>query len=391
MIHSLIIEKVVFGGEGLGFIAGKACFVPDVLPGEKVEVEVGQDKKNFLRARLVRILEPSPHRVKPACFYTAHCGGCQYQHVSYKEELRIKENQVREALIKELELSDGSIGSIVPSDNQIRYRSSLTLHIPSSKKGGAGFIGKDNKSIIPVTDCLLADEKMRPLFGAKLRLRGGEDRISYKLSDTGECISDQEERFFRIRLGEESLVASSKGFIQNNLSITEKIVTHLKSWVEESLPDTFFDLYAGIGTFGLLAAINAPKVICFEENPHALAALAMNREEREAARIEIIKGRVERTFPEYFSAHGKGKNVTVWMDPPRQGIEKRVCEFLSRQEGINRIGYLSCDLATLVRDLKIILSGGRYTIEKVQHYDMFPRTKHVEVAVFMRICDGKRI
>ena len=382
----IAVEKIAFGGDGLGFVDGKTCFVEGALPGEMVIARLSQDKKNFLKARVVQILKSSPHRIEAPCRYAGRCGGCQYQHVIYPEELRLKEAQIREIFERSLHAPVSVIEPIIYSDKEFGYRNSVTLHrtVENEKTPQhLGFVGSDNHSKVAVNNCLIADSRFGPLFRQKVLLKKSVDKLSFKLSEKGEIYSDQQDLFLRVFLSGQSLLAHSKGFFQNNLSVTELLVKKISEWVQRSGCRIFFDLYAGVGTFSFLSGQSAKKVYCIEENPYSIHVLRMNKEERKYGMMEVIAGRVEKAFPQVFEKEKDGKSI-VLLDPPRQGIEPSLAAYFSSEGVPENLIYLSCDPLTLVRDLKVILSKGCYEIETVAPFDMFPRTKHIETVVLIK-------
>lgn len=379
------IQKAAFGGDGVGSLEGKTCFVEGALPGETVIARVVQDKKNFIKAKTVKVLEPSPFRDEPPCPYVERCGGCQYQHVDYDEELRIKEAQVREIVERSLGLDPALAEPIVYADKPYGYRNSVTLHraVPEgSKPQRLGFIGRDNETAVVVDNCLLADERLLSVFKAKINLPHKTDDMSFKLSESGDIVSDRDESFYRVKLGPDTLLASSKGFFQNNLAVAALLAAKVREWVEASRPRVFFDLYAGVGTFGLLSARTVPSVHCIEENKYSLDALRMNAMERGLKSLRVTQGLSEKVFPLLFGAE-RPERAMVCVDPPRQGMDEALARFLSGPDGPESVVYISCDPATLARDLKIILGGGSRRLKQIVPFDMFPRTKHIEVAVLI--------
>jgi tRNA/tmRNA/rRNA uracil-C5-methylase (TrmA/RlmC/RlmD family) len=378
------IEKMAFGGEGIGYLDGKTCFVKGALPGETAIAKILQDKKNFIKAEAIKILNTSPHRVEPRCQYIEACGGCQYQHVSYEEELRLKEAQVREAMVRELGIKGYLVQPIRASSKEYRYRHSVTAH--RTQKDNAvsqalGFVGPDNKSKVAVEDCLLINESLAGVFASRFRLKKNVDKISFKLGNDGRVVTDQDDLFFRVTVGDETLITSSKGFFQNNLFVTEVLAKKVSEWVDDLAPNEFFDLFSGVGTFTFLSAKKIEKVICIEESLVSVQALRMNASEKKRP-VEIIEGHVEKAFPIIFSKT-KRENTLVFLDPPRHGLDRQFASFLGEQAGINGIIYVSCDLSTLTRDLKLIQTEGRFRIDEVAPFDMFPKTKHIETAVLL--------
>ncbi len=157
----------------------------------------------------------------------------------------------------------------------------------------------------------------------------------------------------------------------------------MREWTAAFAPESFFDLYAGAGTFGVLAAPRSSKIYCIEENPSNVQALLMNKKEKGLDTLEVIQGRVEKVFPELFGRL-KPPRPLVFLDPPRQGLSPALVKYLTQEKGGGALIYVSCDPSTLARDLRPLTASGHWTVESVVPFDMFPRTKHIEVAVFMK-------
>jgi 23S rRNA (uracil1939-C5)-methyltransferase len=381
----LRIEKLVFGGDGLGFVDGKACFVEGALPGEKIHARILSDKANFMKARLIRILEASPHRIHPPCPYVERCGGCQYQHLPYPEELKWKENQVRESFAQVFKPEEIPILPIQRGTRDYGYRTSITIHRTTEKNHKPqrlGFVGHDNYSRVLIDHCMLADEKLREIFTAEHKLNRREERRGFKLDEKGRIFTSDEEKLYRVAVGGHSLWTSSMGFFQNNIEVTELIAKKLAEYVATIKPARFLDLYAGVGTFPLLAARTVPEIYCFEDNPHSVGCLRRNVREMEMPLAGIFAGKVEKTFPRFIVQRPK-PGTLVFMDPPRTGIASSLADFLAREDAGENIFYLACDLQILLRDLRHILASGRYKVREVTPFDMFARTKHIEVLVWL--------
>lgn len=384
----LTIDKVAFGGDGIAIHDGKVVFVEDVLPGERVRVRITQDKKNFSRAQVVEIIEPSTHRQMPECVYIKHCGGCQYQHMDYTTELGLKQAQLREIFSAVPGLDISRIRPIVASNKVYGYRNGFTLHTINLKKKKIkilGFVGRDNTSIIPIEKCLIADDTLNLILKQKkYAFKENVEKIAFKLAEDGSVISDMDERYYRARIGERSILASSKGFFQTNLFIAGRIAEKLSDWLRDLSVEKFFDLYAGVGTFALLCAQAGSKIYAVEENPANVEALKMNRSDMGLTdRMEIVQGRVENVFPGLWTREASSKSMLI-LDPPRQGLSQDLAKFLSALKDPGpSLAYISCDPVTLARDLKIILSSGAFDIQEIAPFDMFPRTHHIETAVLL--------
>lgn len=379
----LVIEKVVYGGDGLARADGKAVFVPGALKGEKLLCRTAEEKKNFSRAEIVEVLSASSERVEPPCPYVEHCGGCQYQHMTYAEELRTKEEQVREAFTHTLKLEASVVEPIRRSGSEYGYRQSVTLHRTSrssDKPQPLGFIGRDNATPTVIRNCLLVDPGLEPVFAKEHFMPNGERRQSFKLAADGSIITDKNELFYRVKIGDHELLASSEGFFQANLFVTGLIAAELASLVRGFAPPVFIDLYAGAGTFTLLAASGVPEAVCVEESKTSLSCLSINLREQRNGTHRVLDGRVEDIFPGFWAKSGS-PNAVVFLDPPRQGMNQKLSGFLAAAEPPKALVYLSCDLGTLVRDLRILVGGGRLRIARAVPFDMFPRTKHIETLV----------
>ncbi len=389
MGRELVIEKVVFGADGMGRLEGKVCFVPGVITGEKVLVRILSEKKNFSRARLLHLIESSPERVNPPCPYVTKCGGCQYQHMNYAEELRTKERQVAETLGKALGLASEVFQPIEHGEKYYGYRTSITLHKTSEEETPQrlAFVGQDNESAVFVDECLLADKKLEVIFTQLHSLTRNETSRTFKLSESGEIISSDTEADYAVKVGSETLLTNAFGFFQNNLEVTSLVANHLKTWVEEAKPERFIDLYSGVGTFSLLAARKVPEIFCFEENPYSTKCLAENLKVPGA----VYRGKVEEKFPEFVESRRRvapqddaEAKTMIFMDPPRQGITNTFASWLNRETPCKTLVYLACDPAILARDLKLITAGGKFVVKTVVPFDMFPRTKHIETLVLLK-------
>jgi 23S rRNA (uracil1939-C5)-methyltransferase len=379
------VERIAYGGAGVGFLDGKVCFIEGALPKEKVRARVIQNKKKFLKAELLEIIDPSPDRAEPECPYYGYCGGCQYQHLDYEKELEWKEAQVRENLVRALRIETNIFKPIVALDSPYRYRNRVTLHetIKASAQSQIfGFVGVDNRSVMEIEKCLLVKEPLEEVFGKKILLKKGETQITYQLSEKNEIFADRVAQLFPVAVGKDSILTSTHGFFQNNLEITARVVAKINEWIEDVKPKTFIDLYAGVGTFSLLTNTADCKLVHIEESPVSLEALKENLLERKRE-SKVIEGKVEKMFCRY-DKKTPSEEALVFLDPPRKGMEGEFCTYLSEKKDFKAIVYLSCHLGTLARDLKLITDGGNYEVTEITPFDMFPRTKHIEVAVLLK-------
>lgn len=381
------IEKLAYGGKGIGRINDKICFVQNALPGETVEIEIIQEKKNFIEARSVRIIESSPVRETPPCIHYGACGGCQYQHLPYEEELRWKEIQLREYLQKQFPAPDSVFKPIIGSDSPYHYRNHLTLHLTQENKWG--FVNEDNESRMAIQSCALAKPELNEWLAQSSDTDKKPNRITIRAGAANKVITSAEDIFFNIPMKAAAdssgdgmrLRTHSRCFFQNNIPVTMKIAAILQTLYAQQKPGHFWDLYAGVGTFTALLNPRQSQTLCVESNPNAVEALQMNLQNAGLA-AEIAPEPVENCIEDILQEERRG-TVFALLDPPREGLHPDVTRALTQNEGPDQIAYLSCHMGALGRDLKA-LSAEKYQIVSIQAFDMFPRTQHIETLAVLK-------
>ncbi len=390
------IDRLSSGGRGVGRYDGVVVFVQDSAPQERALVEIIAVKKNFAEARLVQVLEASPHRIAPPCPIAHVCGGCSWQHVSYEEQLMQKQDLVRDALAKFAGLKNAPLEPTRPSPSTFRYRSRIQVHY---QDGSLGFFRKGSHSVIEATDCLIAQANLTAQFATlKERLvheKSGACRVEIMETESGS-----------IKMSTESRYSDEVGFAQVNTGQNQNLIDYV---LDQICSDCrlLFDFYAGAGNFSLPIArafrrqteIHAVELhsqsiqigrarhmteahgkIEFHEAKveHFLASLLdvfISKPKRSAPRQNLDGGKELRTsFPE----------ATVLLDPPRAGCAPSVIENLIRLDP-REVIYVSCHPVTLARDLKLL--AGHYEVIKITPFDMFPQTDHVEVVATLRRCN----
>lgn len=381
----LTVEKIVYGGAGLARHEGRVVFVPGVAAGEKVRARVLKEHKNFLEAELVEVLTASPERVEPPCKYIRLCGGCQYQHLSYKEELRWKDAQVRELLTRQGGVDNAKIEPITASPNDYGYRSSVTLHRtrPGAVPQRMGFIGRDKSTPIVIDRCLLTEPRLERVFQWDENLVRDEDRRTYRIAADDTCVTSRTETYYRIPMCGEEVTAATQGFFQNNLAVAEMMARQAGKWLKGLKAEHVGDLYSGVGLFGLLSSPPKASVTFVEENEASVQALRINVAERPGRRFRVHAARVERAFNRVLD-DAQPAIDTLIIDPPRSGMPRDLCQKITDARGVHGIVYISCDPATLARDLKVLTASGKRRVESVMSFDMFPRTQHIETMVLLR-------
>lgn len=337
---TLKIESIAFGGEGIARLDNQVIFVRNVIDGETVETEIIEAKKNFFRAKLVKILEKSPFRITPPCPYFSICAGCQYQHIDYNHQLEIKRKQVTE-VFKHIARLDISPEAVIPSPKVYNYRRLLKFH---SVGGAVGFYTYDNKTLIDVHNCLLGEplDDKRPI-------------LSYEV------------------LGKKFSVPINS-FFQTNRSLLEKVVETVINFAKPERDEILFDCFSGVGFFSVFLAEKAHKVYGFEEGREASEIAPLNASINGVNNFTSIQGKTEKKLPKLI------KEIvpdTIILDPPRTGCHPKILELIG-QHKIKKIVYVSCNPSTLARDVMILNNFG-YKLENIQPIDMFPQTSHIEV------------
>lgn len=499
----LTIEDMGVDGEGIGKAEGVTLFVKDAVLGDLVRVKIMKMKKNYGYARLLEVIKPSPYRVEPKCAYHRQCGGCQIQAVDYAQQLKFKENKVRNNLkriggflVKEKydegKVNEGTaepqrelrrkeevgkseivVSPIIGMDNPYFYRNKAQFPIGRDKEGKivTGFYASHSHNIIPNRKCYLGvkiNEKILDIVisfmeeyhispydettgkglvrhvlirfgfttkeimvclvvnGKKLpyaeklveRLKKLEGMISITLNVN--------EKNTNVILGEEVILLwgqayitdyiggikyqiSPLSFYQVNPVQTEKLYGKALEYAGLTGKETVWDLYCGIGTISLFLAQKAKKVYGVEIVPQAIEDARNNAKINGIENVEFFVGKAEEVLPEFYekgkaeevneeageqsnereSALGEGEDMlhpdVIVVDPPRKGCEVKCLETIVKMRP-ERVVYVSCDSATLARDLKYLCEWG-YEVKKVQPVDQFCHTGHVETVVGLQRID----
>ncbi len=379
-------------GEATVVVEGHRVFVFGAIPGEEVLAEVFRERRRYVAARVLEVIEPSPLRVDPPCPYFGPCTGCQWQHVDYNAQLQHKSDAVTDALQRIGGFSNPPVRSAVPSPDQFGYRNHARFTI--GKDGSLGFVNRETRQHVTVDNCLLMErgvnDVLRKLQGhcaetTQLSVRWGVNTGDYlvqpTLKEADVPVSTGQKRYVETVHGRSFRIASPS-FFQVNIKQLEVMVDLVKDGLRLSGNETLVDAYAGVGTFALLLAPYARRIIAIEDSPAAVEDARANAEG--LSNVEFVLGRTEQVLPE-LEASPDG----VILDPSRTGCHPSALKALAELK-LRRIVYVSCDPATLARDLKI-LCRDVFLLESVTPVDMFPQTHHVEciaVLALRRPLDG---
>jgi 23S rRNA (uracil1939-C5)-methyltransferase len=374
--ETLTIEKLVYGGEGLARLEGKVILTPFVLPGEVLRVETERAKNDLWRGRLLEVLQPSPSRVTPGCPYFQRCGGCQYQHIDYPFQLEQKREILREVLrrVGKIEFA-GEIG--VVSGEPWHYRNRVQLHIEGS---AVGYFEQGSRKLCAIDHCPIASPKLNETIGniqaqratTALELFSNETEVQVNVIDR----VPRPELTALASLGVTTPIeyagfrVSRNSFFQINRFVIDQLV---ECAIGSVRGEWAVDLYAGVGLFSVKLAERFTKVTAVESGGSAFRDLTHN-----FGHLGLSLAAVNTAVEDYLSGLQETPDF-ILADPPRAGLGKLVVKELARIRA-PRLTIVSCDPATLARDLQGLLAGN-YRIDKITLVDLFPQTFHLETVV----------
>ena len=444
--YIIAIEDMGTEGEGVGKIDGFTLFVKDALPGDIARVKVVKEGKTYGYGRLMEVITPSEYRVEAVCPVARQCGGCQIQEMSYEAQLAFKEKKVQNNLerIGKIEPSSYEMCTIIGMEEPYHYRNKAQFPVGTDRDGNivTGFYAGRTHNIIPCDDCAIGDninacilaiikshmkkynikpydeEKHTGLVRHILIRRGfttGEIMVciiinGMELKGSSELVDELKaiekmtsislninrektnvimgktvidlygEGYITDYIGDVKFRISPLSFFQVNPVQTRKLYGKALEFAGLTGNEIVWDLYCGVGTISLFLAKSAHKVYGVEIVPEAIEDAIKNASLNNITNAEFFVGKAEEVVPKMYKECGIDADVVV-VDPPRKGCDEKLLETMIEMNP-ERIVYVSCDSATLARDLKYLRENG-YEVKKVQPVDMFPHTGHVETVVLM--------
>lgn len=428
----VVIDSLAYGGAGVARAEdGRIVFVEGACPGDTLEVTIAEEHPRFIRATIAEVLDASPDRVTPPCPYFGVCGGCQWQHVAYDVQIESKRRAIQDALTRIGKQTDVEVSAVAASPDQYGYRNKIELSVANTPKGPAlGFARHGSNDVVAIDACLLLPKNIRKaprsLSGAlrylSSRIPTPVERVSLRVSRKGEVEVDlwtapggfprqlaakvigdavgartvtrvitkgeaEARKVSRVevlsgpgawkeKLGGYEYLVSAPSFFQVNTRAAELLQSAVLAAVGADGTTLVADLYAGVGTFTLPLAAASCEVVAVESSSHALADLRRNLDSA-GLEADIMPGDAGRIAEEIEGVD------TIVVDPPRSGLSERAGRALveARPE---TIVYVSCDPATLGRDVRTFTEAG-YHLSSVSGVDLFPQTYHVEtVATLVR-------
>lgn len=440
------IEDMGVDGEGIGKADGITLFIKDAVIGDVVQAKIMKMKKSYGYARLLEVLTPSPYRVEPKCPVSRPCGGCQLQALSYDKQLEFKENKVRNNLKRIGGFTDIPMEPIAGMKEPYHYRNKAQFPIGRDKEGKltAGFYAARTHSLIPVDECYLGAKINEPILGKILQIMEQEHiepydekthtglvrhiliRFGFTTKEIMVCFIlngkklPKQEKFIaalteipgmtsisvnrnekdtNVIMGEKTITIwgsdyitdyigdikyqiSPQSFYQVNPAQTKVLYEKALEYAGLTGTETVWDLYCGIGTISLFLAQKAKKVFGVEIVPQAIADAKKNAALNDITNVDFFVGKAEEVYPSYVSEHKEeAKAEVIVVDPPRKGCEESLLSTIVSMAP-ERIVYVSCDSATLARDLKYLCGHG-YELKRVQEVDQFCQTGHCETVVLL--------
>lgn len=394
---SLLVEKLDHFGRGVVHIDGKTAFIENALPTELIDIEITKENKNFLEGINTCTHKESIHRIKPICPKYYECGGCQLQHLLFEKENKYKKEKVIELLTKFTSINKNVVEDTTYTD-EYNYRNKITLHGSNNK---LGYHKTKTNDLIEINECPLVSNKINNIIKMisnekhnikelTIRTDNDEEKIMIKIKGeypninklqnmvdvliiNNKLITKEENIISNI--GNKKFYLSIDSFFQVNKTLTEKLYNEVKEIVKKSKPNKILDLYCGTGTIGIYVSDYTNEVIGIDYSKSGIKNANQNKTLNNINNIKFICNKVENVIDSFTNDID-----LIIVDPPRAGLDKNTIKNIKR---INpkEIIYVSCDPATLVRDLNLL--DEEYKVEFIKPYNMFPRTYHVENVCYL--------
>lgn len=400
------IEKLIYGGDGLARLPdGRAVFVPFVLPGEEVSLNIIEEKPRFARALPLEIIKPSPKRITPLCKHFGTCGGCHYQYIPYQDQIIFKREILLDQLKRIGNINDPPLLNIFPSPETWHYRNHMQFH--PDPKGQLGFVDITGQAVFPIQECHLPQDLIsetwpkisldensgihkaslrQDSFDEVMLLFEGDEETPPEmdldlpisaayLNPSGFSYTMAGNDTLAYKIKEKILQVSAESFFQVNTIQAEKMVDFILDSINKVNTKEILELYSGVGLFSIFLAEFADHLTAVESAISSCYDFAANLDAFD--NVSLYEATVDEALPGLLI-----KPDLVLLDPPRAGLTKQARDLILQMQS-PQVLYISCDPATLARDLKQFLSAG-YRLESIAAFDMFPQTYHVETMTVLR-------
>ena len=426
IIKELDITALVHGGRGIGRHDGKAVFVPMTMPGDRVNCRVVKSKRRYVEAELTEIVEPAPLRREPPCPFFGACGGCQWQHLPYQAQTLWKNNIFSDLMIRSKVIASGHIKPIVSAPDEWNYRNRVQLKCHLTSKGlVVGFYRTGSHSVVDVDKCRLVAPPIQQTLDllrselpeapcvdcvSQVDVACGDDdqvRVILHVAAKGRkqlrswlqafaerhqvnaCLQAGGKETLEVVHGESDLTVTVDqpeinlnygpgGFVQVNSAQNRKMLASLLDLFAFDGSENVLDLFCGMGNFSLPLARRAGRVVGVEDYAPSIDRARMNATANNISNVEFYAADAATIMARYQTVDDLS---LVVLDPPRTGNYQTSRELLKVRP--EQILYVSCDPATLVRDLTPLVNGG-YAVVSSQPFDLFPQTWHIESVTLLK-------
>jgi 23S rRNA (uracil1939-C5)-methyltransferase len=382
---TITLGNVAHEGGTVAHDHGRTIFVDYGLTGETVVAELDRERAGVFFGRVIEVLDPSPYRISAPCQYFGQCGGCQWQHIDYSHQLDLKRQIVRDQLHRIGRFGEPPVSPTVGADNPFGYRNHIRFS--AKPRGEVGFVRRGTHRFLRVDRCLIADPWINDALPKLQGKGGGLHQIAIRrgvktgdllihpdLSAVENSFPSGQKHYHEELLGHRFRV-SGASFFQTNTPQAERLIELVRDRLAPQEHETLVDAYAGVGTFAVILAPLVKRVVAIEESAAAVDDAMVNA--ASSPNVQYFKGKVEDVLPTLDE-----QMDCLILDPPRMGAHPGAIAAVvaARPE---RIAYVSCDPATLARDLRLLVDGG-YELLDVTPVDMFPQTYHIECVATLR-------
>jgi 23S rRNA (uracil1939-C5)-methyltransferase len=386
-VCEVVIDKLVYGGDGLGHVGRQAVFVPLSAPGDRLRIHIVDVERNFARGTILEILEPSPLRRTPPCAHFGDCGGCQLQHLTYDAQIEAKRGFVRESLRRIAGLEWTQPIEVVTS-SELGYRSRAEIKVSRGETGclQIGYFKAGTHEVCDVLDCPIllpaADRELHRLRDEPGLIPADATRVYLTSGDEGLIVTPatgENDRAADVdalgtahqKIGDFIYGFGVRSFFQANRLLVSGLVETVVGQLSGRLA---VELYAGTGLFTFPLASRFDSVVAVEGNRIAAAHGMENARTNNVLNVRYEQMSVEAWLK--YKTNDIGQPDVVLLDPPRAGMGRVVIDRLAALQP-HAITYVSCDPTTLARDLRLLIDRG-YILHEIVAVDMFPQTFHVE-------------
>lgn len=386
------ITDIAFGGDGVARLADqRVIFIPFAAMDDELRIRITEEHRSFCRGEIVEILKEGEGRVEPKCPHYRRCAGCCYQHLTYEKQLQAKTRQLQSLLRRIGKLDSDLTIEVFASPKPYFYRNKLKMTALDNQNPtkGFGYFTADNETVLSIEHCPLVHPNIskayqewleNPTPASSITFRCGVDERVLSFT-TKEAVGN---RFVREQVAGKSVDVPLGSFWQVNPAVAELLIAKATDLLKQQPISLFVDAYSGIGTFSLALGNIPDKHVLIEINPESTKYAQEIFKQFGVKAPEVYHGATEKILPRYLKKLGKkSRDVTLLLDPPRTGCEKEALTAV-RQSEVAQLLYISCNPATLSRDLQRLgVDQGLWNIESIALFDMFPQTMHFETLVFL--------